>query len=144
MQKISFLLTIENQLTEISKVINHFETFAKDHSLNRKLVSMISISFDELLNNTISYGYTDEELHEIKVKVEIKTNNLIISISDDGIPFNPFDNSPPNTDLSLEKREVGGLGIHIVKTIMDELDYKRSNDLNIITITKKNIFKKSI
>jgi anti-sigma regulatory factor (Ser/Thr protein kinase) len=52
------------------------------------------------------------------------------------VPFNPFTTEAPDTDLSIEEREVGGLGIHLVKNIMDEVHYKRHGDTNIVTVVK--------
>ena len=65
---------------------------------------------------------------------------MIIIISDDAIPFNPFRDDPPDTTkLSIEDRSIGGLGIHIVKNLMDEYEYKRNVNNNIITLIKHNI-----
>jgi sigma-B regulation protein RsbU (phosphoserine phosphatase) len=71
--------------------------------------------------------------------VELRGERMVISITDDGVPFNPFKKDPPDTMLSLEEREIGGLGIHIVKNLMDEYNYKRNVDKNIITLVKHNI-----
>ena len=94
-----------------------------------------------MLNNIISYCYDDEKEHSIEVNVELKGERLIITLIDDGIPFNPFRKDPPDTMLSVEERGIGGLGIHIVKNLMDECEYKRNVDKNIITIIKFNINK---
>ncbi len=103
------------------------------------IVQKSNIAFDELLNNIISYGYDDEEIHEIDIEIDLKGERLIITITDDGIPFNPFRKDPPDTMLSVEERVIGGLGIHIVKSLMDEYEYKRNVDKNIITLVKFNI-----
>ena len=62
----------------------------------------------------------DEEIHEIDIEIELRSERLIIIISDDGIPFNPFKKDPPDTMLSVDERMIGGLGIHLVKKLMDE------------------------
>ena len=91
------------------------------------------------MNNIISYGYNDKEDHEIKIEIELRSKRLIITISDDGIPFNPFKKEPPDTMLSVEDRIIGGMGIHLVKNLMDEYGYKRYTNRNIITLVKFNI-----
>ncbi len=103
------------------------------------IIQKFSIAFDELLNNIISYGFDDEKEHIIKVNVELKGERLIITLIDDGVPFNPFKKDPPDTMLSVKERVIGGLGIHIVKSLMDEYEYKRNVDKNIITLVKFNI-----
>ena len=135
----SISIRIENKLTEITTAIDQFEAFGMEHNIPMAIVQKFNIAFDELLNNVISYGYEDEEKHTIEVEVELKGERLIITLIDDGIPFNPFRNDPPDTMLSVEERGIGGLGVHIVKSLMDEYEYKRNADKNIITLVKFNI-----
>ena len=99
----------------------------------------MNIALDELLNNIISYGYNDKDVHEIEIKIELRSERLIIIINDDGIPFNPFIADAPDMKTSVEEKSIGGLGIHIVKNLMDECDYKRNINNNIITLIKHNI-----
>ena len=75
----------------------------------------------------------------MEVDVEILGQQLIVSFTDDGTPFNPFSNAPPDTRLSIDERNIGGLGIHLVKNLMDECNYKRETNKNIITLIKYNI-----
>ena len=132
-------INIENKLTEITTAIDQFESFGMEHSIPMAIIQKFNIAFDEMLNNVISYGYDDDEKHSIDVEVELKGERLIITLVDDGIPFNPFRNDPPDTMLSVEERGIGGLGVHIVKSLMDEYEYKRNADKNIITLVKFNI-----
>ena len=90
-----------------------------------------------MLNNIISYGYADEEQHEISVEVDYNDDELTATIKDDGIPFNPFKGEDPDISLSVEDREIGGLGIHLVKQMMDEVSYTRATDMNIVRLVKK-------
>jgi anti-sigma regulatory factor (Ser/Thr protein kinase) len=86
--------------------------------------------------NIISYGYVDKARHEIGIKVSLTHDAVVIVIMDDGLPFNPFTREEPDTELSIEERGIGGLGIHLVKNVMDEAYYKRHVDRNVITIVK--------
>ena len=63
--------------------------------------------------------------------------DMTITIIDDGVPFNPLPTQPPDTQCGVEKRKVGGLGIHLVKQLMDHLNYRREKGLNIVTLIKK-------
>jgi anti-sigma regulatory factor (Ser/Thr protein kinase) len=96
----------------------------------------MSIVLDELLNNTISYGYGDEEEHVIEISVEVLGDRLIITLVDDGIPFNPFKYGPPNTKGAIDKRNIGGLGIHIVSSLLEKVGYERIGNKNIVILTK--------
>ena len=121
------------------KVIAHFEAFASDNDLTPKAVQKFNIVLDELLNNIISYAYSDYEAHVIKIKFQLKYLRLIITIEDDGIPFNPFRNEAPDIKLSISERNIGGLGVHIVKNLVDEYHYIRQSNKNIINLIKYNI-----
>jgi len=135
----NILFRIKNEIQQINTAVENFEAFGEKNSIPLPIVQKFNIAFDELLNNIIVYGYNDEGEHEIEIDVELKGERLVINIADDGIPFNPFKQNPPDTMLSVEERNVGGLGIHIVKNLMDEYNYKRNVDKNIITLVKHNI-----
>ncbi len=132
-------INIKNKLVEITSAIEQFESFGIEYNIPNAIIQKFNIAFDELLNNIISYGYNDEREHTIEVEIELRGERLIIILTDDGVPFNPFKKDPPDTMLSVEERGIGGLGIHIVKSLMDEYDYKRNVDKNIITLVKFNI-----
>jgi len=132
-------IEIINKVEEMTKVAEQFESFGLKNNIQEPVIYRINIALDELLSNIISYGYKDEIEHKIQVEVELRGERMVIIINDDGVPFNPFKKDPPDTMLSLEEREIGGLGIHIVKNLMDEYNYKRNVDKNIITLVKHNI-----
>ena len=137
----SFSVAIKNQLDQMPQVIESFEAFGEKNELSFGVIQKFNIALDELLNNIISYGFQDDLDHDINVDVELRNERLIITLTDDGVPFNPFRNDPPDTKLSIDERNIGGLGIHIVKNLVDEYDYKRQSDKNIITLVKYNINK---
>jgi len=130
---------IGNKLDEMPRVITHFETFATAHDINMAVIQKFSIVLDELLNNIISYAFNDYQEHGILVKFQLKYLRLIITIEDDGIPFNPFRNESPDIKLSITERDLGGLGVHIVKNLVDEYHYIRQSKKNIINLIKYNI-----
>jgi anti-sigma regulatory factor (Ser/Thr protein kinase) len=130
---------IINKLENINTVVDQFESFGIKNNIQLPIIHKFNIAFDELLSNIISYGYKDDIEHKIQVESELNGERLIVVITDDGIPFNPFKKDPPDTKLTVEERSIGGLGIHIVKNLMDEYTYKRNIDKNIITLIKHNI-----
>jgi sigma-B regulation protein RsbU (phosphoserine phosphatase) len=132
----SLEITLSNRLEEIDRVNEEVEHFAEEHGIDRAVLMQLKLVFDELLNNIISYGFDDEDEHEIEVKVDLLEGRLLVTISDDGIPFNPFLRETPDLSLSIEEREIGGLGIHLVRNVMDEVSYKRRVDRNVVTMIK--------
>ena len=129
-------LRLTNRLEDISGVIHEFNMFAEEHELPTVVRRQVDLVLDELLNNTISYAFGDEEAHEIEVEIELKSGRLVLTIKDDGIPFNPFVGPEPDTSLSVGERDIGGLGIHLVRNVMDEVSYNRRTDRNVVILVK--------
>jgi sigma-B regulation protein RsbU (phosphoserine phosphatase) len=131
-------IRIANKLEEIVRANDEFNEFAARHDLPDKLQQKLNLVFDELLNNTITYGFDDDrEDHEIGIDVRLTEDMISLVIWDDGKPFNPFEEFAPDTTLSVSERPIGGLGIHLVRNLMDEISYKRHGERNELTLRKK-------
>ena len=129
-------IVVKNHSHETDKINEHFRIFAEQAGISEAIVKKFYVVFDELLSNIISYAYEDENEHDIEIKMEFSGNRLTVIILDDGIPFNPLGIDTPDMKLSLEDREIGGLGIHLVRNLMDEVFYHRGIDKNVITLIK--------
>ena len=132
-------IKIRNKISEMPKIIDYFDSFARENDLSGIAIQKFNIVLDELLNNIISYAFKDDDDHHILVKFQLKYLRLIITIEDDGIPFNPFRIESPDIKLSIAERNLGGLGVHIVKNLVDEYHYIRQSNRNIINLIKYNI-----
>jgi sigma-B regulation protein RsbU (phosphoserine phosphatase) len=130
-------IRIVNRLEEIDRVNSEVNAFAERHGLDTKTRRTLNLVFDELLNNTISYAYEDDEEHEIDLTVAVTESRLYATISDDGRPFNPFDSRTPDTGLSVEDRPIGGLGVHLVLNVMDHVAYERHGSNNVVSMEKE-------
>jgi sigma-B regulation protein RsbU (phosphoserine phosphatase) len=129
-------IRIPNKQEAIADATDRFRTFAEEHGVPTQDVMRVNLVFDEILSNIISYAYQDDAGHEIKIGIDLTAEKLLVSIEDDGIPFNPFAREEPDTSLSIEDREIGGLGIHLVKNVMDEVTYHRRQDANLLVLSK--------
>ncbi|MCQ2428967.1 MAG: SpoIIE family protein phosphatase [Clostridia bacterium] len=103
-----------------------------------KTVIQINVAIDELYSNIVRYGYKNRK-GPITVKVirHEDADTVYIRFEDEGIPYNPLNRQDPDITLSAEEREIGGLGIFMVKKTMDDIRYKYENGHNILTIAKK-------
>lgn len=128
---------IGNKLSEMDVVKLKFSDFAKENAIPQSLRRQLILVLDELLNNVISNAYIDDEKHEISISFELTSNRLCIIITDDGIPFNPFERAGLDITSGVEDRESGGLGIDLVKNLMDKTTYQRRVDQNIVTLVKR-------
>lgn len=133
-------ITIKNTIEEVQRAIEAFEAFAIAHTIPTNLMLKVNIVLDELLSNIVKYSFPDGKEHVIDINLELfTTGKLTLSLTDEGVPFNPFDTPEPDLSIPLEEREVGGLGILIVKRLMDEYHYKRQANLNITSMIKNKI-----
>ncbi len=129
-------LSIKNRVGEIARVNQSFNAFADRHGVTSGTRRAMDLVFDDLLNNIVSYAYHDDDEHTIDVRVELSADRLAVTITDDGIPFDPFASAAPDTALSLEERPIGGLGIYLVRNLMDEVSYSRRTDKNVVILVK--------
>ncbi|MDD3364343.1 MAG: LytS/YhcK type 5TM receptor domain-containing protein [Syntrophomonas sp.] len=128
---------LKNELEEIPTLAAAIELFAETHKIPDQVVFHVNLSLDELLTNTISYGYTEGGEHEILVRVALQGETLVIETQDDGLAFNPLENADPDTSQDIEERPIGGLGIHLVRKMMDEIEYRRVENQNILVMKKQ-------
>ena len=128
-------MTIKNRLSEIPEVINGIEKFCQELPVPLSPGRKLKIVLDEILNNTISYGYDDEQEQEIRIAVEPIADGIILTIRDSGNAFNPLERETPDTDLSIDERSPGGLGLHLVKNMVDDVRYVRVDETNVLSLT---------
>lgn len=131
-------VTLSNRLSELERLGEIVTGFIEEHQLSPDLVYPINLALDEILTNIISYAYSDQGEHEITLRLSLDGTVLTAELEDDGNPFNPLDVPEPATDGSLEDRPIGGLGVHLVRTMMDELEYHRREDRNLL-VMRKNV-----
>jgi len=130
-------IRIASDLSELERVAGLVEEFGERNGLEAKLVFNLNLVLDELVTNTVSYGYDDAAPHDIEITLRREDGLLTLVLEDDARAFNPLDAPDPDLDASLEKRRVGGLGVHLVRTLMDTVDYHRVADRNRLVMTKR-------
>ena len=126
-----------NDLAEIDRVIELVESFGEGADLSAKVVQQAVLVLDELITNIISYGYQDGERGRIEVSLAVEDDMLTIEIVDDGRPFDVERAPPPKLGASVEQRQVGGLGIHIARSLMDSVRYEHRQDRNCVMLAKR-------
>ena len=96
-----------------------------------------TLALEELVTNSIKYGYDDQDEHVIQVQVELALEGVTIVVEDDGHPFNPLEQVEPDMNLPLDQRPIGGLGLHLLRKLSDRMDYAWQNGRNRVTLHKK-------
>ena len=111
--------------------------FASRANIKNKFLLDLTVVIEELVINIISYGYPyKKDIRQIELHLSTTPKEIIITITDNGIPFNILEVEEPNINPPLQEREIGGMGIHLIKTLTDKIEYKRINEKNILTLTK--------
>lgn len=113
------------------------DAFCERHDVASSVCFAINVSLEELLANTMSYGYADDGDHEIVVQIWREDPDLVIDIADDARPFDPTQAAPPDLHGSLGDRPVGGLGIQLVRNMMDQMEYRHDGKQNLVRLRKR-------
>ena len=131
-------LRIKTRREELRRLDAAVEDLAQAEGWPPDLVFQIKLVLEELGINIVNHGHDDGRSHKIEIELTSNADALTIEITDDGRPFDPMtDAPPPDLDSMLEDRPVGGLGIHLVLTMMDEVRYRREQDKNRLTLIKR-------
>lgn len=123
-------------LDHLHEMLSFIRAAAKRANFNSMDLYKIELAAEESIVNVIHYSYNDKQ-GKIEIIVETKPTVFQITIIDSGRAFNPIAKKPKLSSTDLEKREVGGLGIHFIRQCMDEVSYQRANEQNVLTLIKK-------
>jgi anti-sigma regulatory factor (Ser/Thr protein kinase) len=121
----------------VGEVNAAFAEFAEAHALPAGVRRSMNVALDELLANALSHGRTGPDPCSVTIKVELDQERVTVIITDDGTPFDPFGLDAPDTSLSVEERSIGGLGIHLVRQLMDQVTYQRREGHNVVVLVKQ-------
>jgi anti-sigma regulatory factor (Ser/Thr protein kinase) len=131
-------LLLRNDLSEITRLSQFIQHFCESHGFPADIVFNITLSLEELVVNTISYGYGEGGEHEFPVRLWVEDDSVCIQLEDSAAPFNPLDTPEFDVHRAMQQERIGGLGITLVKRLMDEFTYERTGDgRNVIRLRKR-------
>jgi anti-sigma regulatory factor (Ser/Thr protein kinase) len=130
-------LRITNAISEMARVADFVNRFGVERGVEQDVINDLNLCLDELLNNTISYGYDDRDVHFICLQVYLQAGALVAEIKDDAMPFDPRTAPRPRLGGDIHQRRVGGLGLRFINTILDEVDYTRCENFNCVRLTRR-------
>ncbi len=139
MGTISKQLVLKNAISEMRVLSNTVKEFCEENSLSGEVTHDIHLALEEIFSNIVFYGFQDQDEHQISISFSLRNNTLVLEIKDDGIPFNPLESKTPDLEIPIEERDLGGMGIQIVRGLVDEIEYFRKQNKNILVIKKNNI-----
>ena len=130
-------LVIKNDISEISKLATFVEELNEELNLTPELNFNLNLVLEEAVSNVILYAYGKEVQKEITLLANMSNNNLIFVLTDSGKEFDPTKVPDADVTLSAEEREIGGLGIFLIRQIMDMVEYQRIDGKNVLTMQKQ-------
>jgi serine/threonine-protein kinase RsbW len=130
-------IRIANRRENMADVIKTMKKFSARHGLPAAVVNDFGVAVDEVLANIVSHGYPDGSTGEILVRFVYRPGEVYAEIEDDGVSFDPLRAPQPDLGATLQERKVGGLGIHFVRNLMDEVVYRRIEGHNMLRLKKR-------
>ena len=131
------ILEMEAKIDHLSKVLAFVDALLEEHGCSMKTQMQVDVAIEEIFVNVASYAYGGRS-GPVTISCHVEGDKPVLSVSftDEGIPYNPLEKPDPDTSLPLDQRDIGGLGIYMVKKSMDDMKYEYKDGKNILTISK--------
>ena len=143
--KALFKVKLKNEISELEQMNAFVDEIGETLNLPTEEVFQIRLAMEEAVANVILYAYPKGESNVVELEAQLDADTLTIQIIDYGMEFDPTEAKEADTTLSSEERPIGGLGIFLIRQIMDSVEYQRIDGRNILLITKKlNVNKSNI
>jgi serine/threonine-protein kinase RsbW len=134
---VELVLSLKNDPAETERLAARVTEFGARHALPDRIVSHVNLALEEAITNIVFYAYDDADDHEITVRISLALGMLTAELVDDGRAFDPLKVAPPDLASPLEERAVGGLGVHLIRHLMDDIHYRRAGGRNHLVFTKR-------
>lgn len=128
---------IENQISQLQIAHKALARFGRDWGLEDDVLFDLDLALEEVLTNLISYAYDNKTHSLIRVNMTRDKGTVIIEVIDTGHPFAPSQVEPPDLKNQFRTKKLGGLGLHLVNQLMDNVQYERTEEKNILKMTKR-------
>ncbi|MCX6693287.1 MAG: ATP-binding protein [Methanomicrobiales archaeon] len=129
-------ITVRADLADLDEVITFVEEVLNGEGVPERIVFDVALATDEAVTNVMNYAYPAGD-GSLTVTCELRDAVITISVRDNGSPFNPLATPLPDITSNLEDRQVGGLGVHLIRQLMNEVAYRRDGDENILSMRKQ-------
>ena len=130
-------IILQNDVQQVPRLAEFIDEVCETAGLDMATTMKLNLAIEEAVVNVMNYAYPQGTVGDINIEAKGDDNLLEFIISDTGTPFDPTTKAEVDTTLSAEERPIGGLGIHLVRNIMDSINYERANGKNILALIKK-------
>jgi serine/threonine-protein kinase RsbW len=133
----SITIRLPVDLKEIERLNRIVRLFGDLHEVPGRTLYAVNLALDEVVTNIVLHGFDDTANQNVEARLVVKEGVITAEIEDGGREFNPLDAPTPDLTASLDERTLGGLGIHLVRSLMDKVEYRREGSKNVLTIRKR-------
>jgi sigma-B regulation protein RsbU (phosphoserine phosphatase) len=130
-------LILPNDIETIPQLNEFIDSVAEEMSLDMSLTMSLNLAMEEAVVNVMDYAYPEGQQGNVEIEAMTDGEWLTFVISDSGVPFDPTTKEDADTTLPAEERPIGGLGIFLVRQLMDVIQYQRDGNKNVLTLRKK-------
>ena len=130
------IFRIHNRPREVTIVLNRVEEFCRVHGFATATVLDVRLVTEEVLTNVVKYGYEGVGDHSVELRLSASAQSVRMEFRDEGAPFNPLALAAPDPSNQTGEREVGGLGIHLARSLVDDASYSREGKVNVLVLIK--------
>lgn len=130
-------ITLNSNTGELERLAEFIDAFCDRHALPDETRYHLNIALEELVLNTIKHGRCDPAEGAIQLAMRLEGDTVKIELSDSGMPFNPLDKPAPDLTGNIAERPIGGLGIHLVRSLMGGISYERREGRNCLRLAKQ-------
>ena len=130
-------LTLPNDIETIPQLNEFIDGFCEQRDIDNDITMSLNLAIEEAVVNVMNYAYPEGTVGYVDIEAEADDDFVTFVISDTGKPFDPTQKDEVNIALSVEERPIGGLGIHLVRRMMDEISYRYADHRNILTLRKR-------
>ena len=130
-------IILANDISEISRLYEFIDELGSDFSLSPDIVFNLNLVLEEAVVNIINYAYPKEDHESIYLSAKMHEGSIVLVLTDTGKEFDPTAVPEADVTLSADDRQIGGLGIFLIRQIMNEVKYERIEGKNVLTLEKK-------
>ena len=130
-------ITLTNDIQQVPQLADFVDMVCEEVGMDMAIAIQMNLAMEEAVVNVMDYAYPAGTVGDVTIEAESDDNQLQFTIIDSGTPFDPTAKEEVDTTLSAEERPIGGLGIHLVRQLMDSINYERTEGKNVLTLRKK-------
>lgn len=132
------IFKIQNRLQDVPGVLDAIEASCRSDGLTKEIALDMRLVAEEVLTNIVKYAHGNTGDHLVELRLSASSGSVRMEFRDDGAPFNPLEAPVPDLETRMDEREIGGLGVHLVRSLVDEAIYAREEDCNVLILMKRS------